>query len=236
MHFVVCSHDVIKTTAACPAFLISFHAREKPFRYGTENLEWLIVLPLLRHNRLLRRHSAFSAERFDAKIMKSNRRTLALYRGCPQHLNKRFVGIAKLNYSGFRDDIRIEQLIQPVSTFLVPIFFVLMGIQVRLETFANLGILGIAAGLTIAAIMGKQICGLGIFEKGLDRLTVGVGMIPRGEVGLIFANIGKNLRVIDDATFSAVVIMVIVTTLITPPLLKYAMARAERASNRVLQS
>jgi Kef-type K+ transport system membrane component KefB len=144
--------------------------------------------------------------------------------------------LEEVHFSGFRDDIRIEQLIQPVATFLVPIFFVLMGIQVRLETFANLGILGIAAGLTVAAIIGKQICGLGILDKGLDHMTVGVGMIPRGEVGLIFANIGKNLKVIDDAIFSAVVIMVIVTTLITPPLLKYTLARAERASNRVLQS
>ena len=87
-----------------------------------------------------------------------------------------------------------------------------------------------AAGLTLAAILGKQICGFGILEKGLDRLTVGVGMIPRGEVGLIFANIGKNLKVIDDATFSAVVIMVIVTTLITPPLLKWTLARSEGAA------
>jgi Kef-type K+ transport system membrane component KefB len=111
---------------------------------------------------------------------------------------------------------------------LVPIFFVLMGIQVRLETFASLSVLGVAAGLTIAAIVGKQICGFGVLEKGLDRLTVGVGMIPRGEVGLIFASIGKSLKVIDDATFSAVVIMVIVTTLITPPVLKVTSTRGEK--------
>jgi Kef-type K+ transport system membrane component KefB len=137
--------------------------------------------------------------------------------------------LEEVHFKGFRDDIRMEQLIRPVSTFLVPIFFVLMGIQVRLETFANPGILGLAGGLTLAAVLGKQICGSGVLEKGLDRLTVGVGMIPRGEVGLIFANIGKNLKVIDDAAFSAVVIMVIITTLITPPLLKWTLARSERA-------
>jgi Kef-type K+ transport system membrane component KefB len=88
---------------------------------------------------------------------------------------------------------------------LVPIFFVLMGIQVHLEAFADLSVLSVAAGLTIAATVGKQVCGLGVLEKGVDRLSVGVGMIPR-EVGLIFASIGKGLKVIHDATFSAVVI------------------------------
>jgi Kef-type K+ transport system membrane component KefB len=139
--------------------------------------------------------------------------------------------LEEVHFSGFRDDIHIEQLIRPVSTFLVPIFFVLMGIQVRLETFANPGILGLAGGLTLAAILGKQVCGFGVLERRLDRLTVGAGMVPRGEVGLIFAGIGKSLKVIDDATFSALAIMVIVTTLIAPPLLKWTLARSERASN-----
>jgi Kef-type K+ transport system membrane component KefB len=136
--------------------------------------------------------------------------------------------LEEVHFHGFREEITIEKLLKPIATFLVPIFFVLMGIQVRLETFADLSVLGVAAGLTIAAIIGKQICGLGVLEKGLDRLTVGVGMIPRGEVGLIFASIGKGLKVIDDATFSAVVIMVIVTTLITPPVLKVTSARSEK--------
>ncbi len=139
--------------------------------------------------------------------------------------------LEEVHFRGFREEITIEKLLKPIATFLVPIFFVLMGIQVRLETFANLSVLGVAAGLTIAAIIGKQICGLGVLEKGLDRLTVGVGMIPRGEVGLIFASIGKGLKVIDDATFSAVVIMVIVTTLITPPVLKVTLARAKKESH-----
>ncbi len=136
--------------------------------------------------------------------------------------------LEEVHFRGFREQITIEQLIRPVTTFLVPIFFILMGIQVRLETFADLSVLGVAAGLTVAAIAGKQICGFGVVEKGLDRVTVGVGMIPRGEVGLIFASIGKELKVVDDATFSAVVIMVILTTLMTPPLLKLTLSRWER--------
>lgn len=141
--------------------------------------------------------------------------------------------LEEVHFQSFHEKIGIEQLIKPVATFLVPIFFVLMGIQVRLETFTNLSVLGVAGGLTIAAIISKQICGLGVLEKGLDRLTVGVGMIPRGEVGLIFASIGKSLNVIDNATFSAIVIMVIVTTLITPPLLKVTLNRWEKRSIRV---
>jgi Kef-type K+ transport system membrane component KefB len=141
--------------------------------------------------------------------------------------------LEQVHFQGFREQVTIEQLIKPIATFMVPIFFVLMGIQVRLETFANLSVLGVAGGLTLAAIVGKQICGLGVLEKGLDRLTIGVGMIPRGEVGLIFAAMGKSLKVIDDATFSAVVIMVIVTTLITPPLLKLTLARRARSREAI---
>jgi Kef-type K+ transport system membrane component KefB len=133
--------------------------------------------------------------------------------------------LEEVHFHGFREEVQIEQLIKPVSVFLVPIFFVMMGIQVRLETFANLPILGLAAGLTIAAIVGKQICGLGVLDRGVDRLSIGVGMIPRGEVGLIFASIGKALNVIDSATFSAIIIMVIITTLITPPVMKWALGR-----------
>lgn len=136
--------------------------------------------------------------------------------------------LEEVHFSGFGEEYTIEQLLKPVATILVPIFFVLMGIQVRLETFADLSVLGVAGGITIAAIIGKQICGLGVIEKGLDRLTIGVGMIPRGEVGLIFASIGKGLNIISDSTFSAIVIMVIVTTLITPPILKLTMSRWER--------
>jgi Kef-type K+ transport system membrane component KefB len=133
--------------------------------------------------------------------------------------------LEEVHFRGFHGDVQIERLIKPVSTFLVPIFFVLMGIQVRLESFANPSILGLAGGLTLAAILGKQICGLGILEKNLDRITIGIGMIPRGEVGLILASIGKNLKVVDDAVYSAIVIMIIVTTLITPPLLSLTLRR-----------
>lgn len=136
--------------------------------------------------------------------------------------------LEQVHFRSFREEITIEELLKPVATFLVPIFFVLMGIQVRLETFADFSVLGLALGLTVVAIIGKLACGLAVFRKRADRLTVGIGMIPRGEVGLIFASVGRGLGVIDDGTFSAIVIMVMTTTLITPPLLKYAFSREKK--------
>lgn len=118
----------------------------------------------------------------------------------------------------------LHQLLEPISSFLVPIFFVLMGLRVDLSVFGRTDVLAFAGVLTLAAVAGKQVCALGVLEKGADRLAVGLGMIPRGEVGLIFASIGETLhirgeRVVDDAVFSAVVVMVILTTMLTPPLL-----------------
>lgn len=132
-----------------------------------------------------------------------------------------------------RGEHGLEELVQPVAVLLVPVFFVLMGMRVDLAAFGRTAVLGLAALLTLAAIAGKQACSLGAVGSGLDRLSIGIGMIPRGEVGLIFASIGMGLsvggaRIIDQATFSAVVIMVIVTTMATPPALKWSLARGER--------
>jgi Kef-type K+ transport system membrane component KefB len=120
----------------------------------------------------------------------------------------------------------IKDLIMPLEVILVPIFFVLMGIQVKLETFLQPGVMMLAAGLVAAAILGKVVSGFGVFGSS-NRWAIGVGMMPRGEVGLIFAAIGKSLGVMDDALFSAVVLMVIVTTLLSPPLLKYCLRRCD---------
>jgi Kef-type K+ transport system membrane component KefB len=134
-----------------------------------------------------------------------------------------------------RRERELEELLQPVSAVLVPIFFVLMGLKVDLRLFANVSVLAFALVLTVAAIIGKQMCSLGVLEPGTNRLAVGLGMIPRGEVGLIFAGIGATLMlpnssglsgpVIGPATFGAVVIMVIITTLVTPPALKWSLVK-----------
>jgi Kef-type K+ transport system membrane component KefB len=140
--------------------------------------------------------------------------------------------LEQAHYRGFvdRGEHGLEELVHPISSFLVPIFFVVMGMRTDLRSLVQPGVLALAAALTVAAIFGKQTCSLGVLGKGVDRLTVGIGMIPRGEVGLIFANIGLALtiggrRVVDEATFSAIVVMVIATTMVTPPALKWSLRR-----------
>jgi Kef-type K+ transport system membrane component KefB len=137
-----------------------------------------------------------------------------------------------LHYRDFtaKEERPLEDLVRPISSFLVPVFFVLMGMRVDLSTFMRPEILGLAAVLTLAAVIGKQACALGALGSRLDWLSIGIGMVPRGEVGLIFASIGLTLvvhgeRIIDAATYSAVVIMVVLTTLITPPALKWSLNR-----------
>jgi len=134
-----------------------------------------------------------------------------------------------------RGEQPLEELIKPISGFLSPVFFVLMGMRTDLRAFAAPGVLGLATVLTIAAVVGKQACALGVWRRGIDRLSVGIGMIPRGEVGLIFANIGLGLTiagqpVISRNVFSAVVVMVILTTLVTPIALKISLGRKQQTS------
>jgi Kef-type K+ transport system membrane component KefB len=147
--------------------------------------------------------------------------------------------LEEVHYKSFTDrgEYPLHELIAPIATFLVPIFFVRMGMLVDLRTFGRPEILGFAAVMTLAAIIGKQVCSLAIFDKTINRIAIGLGMIPRGEVGLIFAGIGAKLildgePVITTGTYSAVVIMVITTTLVTPPLLIHSLLRDDKKEKK----
>jgi Kef-type K+ transport system membrane component KefB len=110
-----------------------------------------------------------------------------------------------------------------------------MGMRIDLNALLQPSILALAGALTIAAIIRKQACGLAVVGKGIDRLTVGIGMIPRGEVGLIFANVGLGLSIggqpiLSPATFSAIVVMVMVTTMATPPALRWRFERLRKGN------
>ena len=113
----------------------------------------------------------------------------------------------------------LHDLLSPVESLVVPLFFVWMGIQVKLEALASRDILVSGLALTVVAILGKLVSGFGC-PGSMNRWAVGIGMMPRGEVGLIFAGIGKGIGVIDDGLFSAIVILVMVTTLLAPILLR----------------
>ncbi len=131
---------------------------------------------------------------------------------------------------GGKRDKQIGELVAPFESILAPLFFMLIGIQVKIEAFLNWHVLLISAGLIAAAVVGKLVSGFGGSKKD-DRLLIGIGMLPRGEVGLVFASIGRTLGVLSDNLFSAIVLMVIVTTVMGPPWLKLRYARqAEKES------
>jgi Kef-type K+ transport system membrane component KefB len=122
----------------------------------------------------------------------------------------------------------LDGLIKPVADLLVPIFFVTVGAQADLGVLnptdpANWGGLVVASFLIVIAIVGKLVTGWVVFGKPkINRLAIGIGMIPRGEVGLVFAGIGAASGVIDKSLAAAIILMVIVTTFAAPPFLRIA--------------
>jgi Kef-type K+ transport system membrane component KefB len=122
------------------------------------------------------------------------------------------------------DGNKVRDLIAPIEAVFLPVFFVLMGMQVNLGAFLEPGTLVLGLVLIVCAILGKVAAGVAAGPD-VDRLSIGIGMVPRGEVGLILANVGRSLGAIDDGLFSAIVIMVIVTTLFTPVALRWSLAR-----------
>jgi Kef-type K+ transport system membrane component KefB len=136
--------------------------------------------------------------------------------------------------------IRITERAGAIADMLVPIFFVMMGAQMNLRaidvtTPAGLSIVGLAALLIVVAILGKLASGLAVWRTRMRPWIVGVGMVPRGEVGLIFATIGLQQKVFDITVYTAVLILVMVTTLVTPPWLR-ALARRYGAHKRHLEN
>ncbi|GAB4543487.1 MAG: cation:proton antiporter [Pleurocapsa sp.] len=127
----------------------------------------------------------------------------------------------------------LDQQIIPIADILVPIFFVSVGARVDLSVLNptnadNRQGLIIAAFLIVVAIIGKIITGWATFGKEkINRLAIGIGMIPRGEVGLVFAGIGAASGVLDKPLQAAIIIMVILTTFIAPPLLRFAFDGSE---------
>lgn len=135
-----------------------------------------------------------------------------------------------------RGEHPLEELVHPIGQLLVPVFFVLMGARVRVWEFADARLLLVTGALVAVAFVAKLLCAFAA-PRGLNRLAVGLGMVPRGEVGLIFADAGRHLQVagqplLDQGDFSALVMMVAVTTMATPPLLGLTLRRASRAPAR----
>ena len=136
-----------------------------------------------------------------------------------------------------RRERTLDDLLTPLASWLVPVFFVVIGLRTDLVGLSRPAVLGLAAALTVAAVAGKQLCavGAGVARGNIDRLAVAFGMMPRGEVTLIFANLGAGMMVagrpvIASDTFLALVITVIATTVLTPIVLSGRLSSARRPS------
>ena len=120
----------------------------------------------------------------------------------------------------------LEEQIAPISDMLVPVFFVTVGARTDISVLnplepTNREGLIIASFLVVVAILGKVVTGFAVFgQPGINRLAIGVGMIPRGEVGLVFAGVGSASGVLSESLEAAIIVMVILTTFLAPPLLR----------------
>lgn len=138
--------------------------------------------------------------------------------------------VAGLALGRSRPAARIQRELTPVGHLFIPVFFLEIGIQTDIAQFRRGDVLGLAAVLITVAVLGKIVAGVGARGVAADRLLVGLGMIPRGEVGLIFASIGLAEGVIGRDSYAAILLMVLVTTVITPPLLTWRSRAVARAA------
>jgi len=122
-----------------------------------------------------------------------------------------------------------------VTEFLVPFFLVNIGMQLKLEVFRDASTIWLAIILTVVAVLTKLIgCGLASLNLGWRRAAqIGMGMSPRGEVGIVVAQIGLTLAVIDDSLYAVVLFMAVATTLIAPPFLKWLFAGEDAANDKI---
>lgn len=128
-----------------------------------------------------------------------------------------------------RGEHSLRERMEPISSWLVPIFFVLIGMRADFHALSDAPTLLLVLALVTAACAGKLVCALGA-PSGVDRLAVAMGMLPRGEVSLVFANLGLTLHVgprplLDSRQYSALVTVVILTTLATPPALRWRLSK-----------
>ena len=123
---------------------------------------------------------------------------------------------------------QVEASTAPIANFFVPVFFLTVGASIDVRSLANGRVLLIGGALCLVAIAGKLLSGFAPWWLKVRRMMIGVAMIPRGEVGLIFAQMGLATGALDEGLFSAVILMVMVTTFIAPPWLAALRAAVSR--------
>lgn len=153
----------------------------------------------------------------------------SIYIGMAAIIGAFLAGLALADYS---ERWRLRESAHPIMEFLAPFFFVLLGVQVNLRAIYQPALLWITGVVCVLAILGKLVgCGLGALSMGFkNALRIGVGMVPRGEVGLIVAAVGLKLRTISPEIYTVVVVMSIVTTLFAPPVLRALLPGRQEAA------
>lgn len=127
--------------------------------------------------------------------------------------------VAGLGISRSSQHERIAEGLHPLGHVFVPIFFASIGINADIAAMLKPHVLVFAGCLSVVAIAGKLVSALGVPRTRADRLLIGIGMVPRGEVGLIFASIGLTRGILDEDLYGTLLLVVLLTTVITPPLL-----------------
>ena len=138
--------------------------------------------------------------------------------------------MAGISIGRSRQHERIARDLGAVGNILIPVFFAQIGISADLSAMVKPQVLGIAAVLTVVAVAGKMAAALGAFGIRVDRVLIGLGMVPRGEVGLIFASIGLSNGVLGDDQYGALLIVVLLTTILTPPMLRWRLGQTGAAA------
>jgi Kef-type K+ transport system membrane component KefB len=178
---------------------------------------------LVRHlGRAVTEHGPANSPRILAVILCLGLSLASTYVGMAAIIGAFLAGLALANHS---DEWGLSSGILPIYEFLGPFFFVFLGARVDLRTLAKPGILSMLATVCVLAIGSKLAgCGIGAASLGLrDALRVSIGMVPRGEVGLIVASVGLSLHTVPPRLYTVVVLMVLVTTLVAPPFLRMAL-------------
>jgi Kef-type K+ transport system membrane component KefB len=127
----------------------------------------------------------------------------------------------------------LQEQVIPLADMLVPVFFVVVGARTDIGVLnpllpENRAGLIMASFLVVVAIFGKVVTGLSVFgQPGINRLAIGVGMVPRGEVGLVFAAVGSTSGVLSKSLEAAIIVMVILTTFLAPPLLRIVFTQGD---------
>jgi Kef-type K+ transport system membrane component KefB len=133
--------------------------------------------------------------------------------------------VAGLALARSRQADRIRRELAPVGHLFIPVFFLQIGIDARIEQFVHPDVLALAGLLLAAAVVGKLVSPIGALGAPGDKVLIGLGMLPRGEVGLIFATLGLESGVLGQDLYAALLLVVLATTLVTPPLLRWRLSR-----------